>query len=147
MILYNKPPPLKKICDLLEQIHGEVEEAIPFEIPDILVFVDCSFKTSPRNFAGVQVGDPTMMYLCWDLGKQKTDRIRAILYHEFGHILDWIERTYRFDFIHSRDKKKLDSEQLADALAHAVCGVRINYDQDLVQTLKPGIWPRPKGLR
>jgi hypothetical protein len=37
-------------------------------------------------------------------------------------------------------------EQVADDIAERVTGQRISYDHDLVQTIGPGIWPRPLSI-
>jgi len=59
--------------------------------------------------------------------------IVAIVRHELGHASDV-------------DLGRPGSEQRADDIAEAVCGQRIRYDRDFIQTIGPGKYPRPRHL-
>lgn len=131
---------LRSIVDDTQKCFGE------YPLPPIIVRIDCFFRINPRNFAGVLVGDPTDMFLCEDLANQPLTRIRGILYHEMGHILQWIEKELT-------GRNKLDGrdfEQDCDHKIEAICGIKIFYDDDLVQMVGPrakGMRPRPRGLK
>lgn len=114
--------------------------------PYIQIVIRCDYRESPRHFAAVEVGNPTIMYLCPDLVEQPLPRIRGILYHEMGHILQWIERQVTG----KNERHGRDEEQDADHKIEGICGIRIFYDAQLVQLAGPGalgFWPRPRGLR
>lgn len=133
----------------LHQTFGQAESRCGFPLPTVNVFVDCSHAKSDRNFAGIVVGRPSELYLCADLLDQLPSRIRGVLWHEVGHVIDkfapgpW--RKYS-------GRSGLDEEQWTDVAAEHFCGVKIFYDEDLVQRVGPGHsrqWtrPRPRGLR
>ena len=113
--------------------------------PRIIVQIYCDYREQPRHFAAVVVGEPTILFLCPDLNDEPLPRIRGILYHEMGHVLQWLERK-----VTGRNERHgRDSEQDADHKVEGICGVRIVYDNDLVQCAGPGAegyWPRPRGL-
>jgi len=66
---------------------------------------------------------------CTDL-----DRIEGVLRHEFGH-------AALFHLNRARH-----GERDADSMGERLFGVPIYYDKDTVQTLAPGIRPRPAHL-
>jgi hypothetical protein len=143
------PPVLRKELQAIVKRVG----ALGIRLPPIIVTMDCSHARSARNYAGIVAsGRPIRLYLCEDLAEQPVSRVRGILWHEIGHVLDDLEvwaptsdcdpavATWR----------GLDSEQRADFLVCTVCGVRIFYDEGMVQRAGPGAkgeWPRPRGLR
>lgn len=117
-------------------------------LPEIVVVMDCSYAKSPRNFAAIGAGAPSCLHICPDLAVQPVTRIRGVLIHEMGHLLQWIFRRHRKELIPK--ELKLDHEQEADYLLQALCDLRLYYDRDMVQSTKPSshsTWPRPKGLR
>jgi len=88
----------------------------------------------PRDFAyACAVGDDVLIVVAPHFHKQSPDRIEAVLRHEFGHVLQ-IARGHGF------------TEREADLLAERVWGDRIYYDDEDVQTLVPGVAPRPRHL-
>jgi hypothetical protein len=132
----------REIQAVAEDVQSHLEQ---LRLPPIRVQIGCFFRTSPRNFAAVATGYPTELYICEDLNEQPMARIRGILYHEMGHILQWIEKylTGRND-LHGRD-----FEQDCDHKIESVCGVKILYDAELIQQSGPGAFgfrPRPRGL-
>lgn len=150
----NRPPvgavhpeliPLK----LMKEIRGAVDDVRANTqsdlFPYILVQIYCDYRETPRHFAAVVVDDPTILFLCPDLDDEPLSRIRGILYHEMGHILQWMERK-----VTGRNERHgRDEEQDADHKVEGVCGIKIYYDEDLVQCAGPGAhgyWPRPRGL-
>jgi hypothetical protein len=139
----------REFLPYLFQTFGKGEERCGFPLPTVNVFSDCSHAMSDRNFAGIVVGRPSELFLCDDLLDQPVSRIRGVLWHELGHVIDkfapgpW--RKYS-------GCKGLDEEQWTDAAVETFCGVKIYYDEDLVQRVGPGhshSWtrPRPRGLR
>ena len=84
------------------------------------------------------------------LAREPADRQEAILRHEMGHVVD---------FLYSRDDVAARlalpegwrawparPEKYADAVAEAIFGDRILYDDASIQTLRVGTWPRPGHL-
>jgi hypothetical protein len=134
-------------------------DAITEDMPDVVVTTSCAHAVSKRNFAAVSpLSDPVQLYLCADLTHQPITRIRGILWHEAGHVI--LERTRRafrqlLGVFPLEDDPKhplygLDEEQKTDAIVQLTCGVKIYYDDDLVQRAGPGargIRPRPAGLK
>lgn len=147
------------LADELDEIVDRAEHALQAWVgvwsrqqllPDIEVRIDCSHALSDRNFAAVEVGDPAKLYLCEDLALQPVTRIRGILWHEVGHILDWLDLHGGLPLAASSYTRGMDEEQRADRLVDLVCKMRIYYDSDLVQRAGPGARgtsPRPSGLR
>lgn len=137
-----------KLADEAQAIFTEAEERSGAIMPSVLVYSDCSHAMSPRNFAGIIVGKPAKLHLCDDLAEQPLTRIRGILWHEAGHLLDWMagRRWRRY-----KDNSGLDSEQRTDHAVEVFCGERIYYDEDMVQRVgrkqRGWISPRPEGLR
>jgi hypothetical protein len=139
----------RELLPYLFDTFGQAEKRCRFQLPTVVVYSGCWHAKSARNFAGIRVGSPTELHLCADLAEQPPTRIRGILWHEVGHVIDefapkgWRRRT------HIRGP---DSEQWADIAVETYCRVKIFYDEDLVQRVGPGYsrsWthPRPKGLR
>lgn len=72
------------------------------------------------------------------------DRQDAIIRHEIGHIIDFaVPPDVLFGWLPSITETP---ERRADDLASWLWGDRIFYDNDDVQTLRPGISPRPERL-
>jgi len=138
------PPHLaREIRTIVDDVRINLQNDI---FPTILIQIYCDYRETPRHFAAIEAGDPTVMFLCPDLADEPPTRIRGILYHEMGHVLQWLERSITGrNELHGRD-----TEQDADHKVEGVCGIRIYYDEDLVQCAGPGAhgyWPRPRGLR
>ena len=68
------------------------------------------------------------------LEAQSDDRIKAILAHELGHAVYMVNGC------------DLHNERDTDRMAEALFGVEVAYDNEDVQTLKPGRRPRPSHL-
>jgi len=131
----------------LRAIVEHAQNSFPeYPLPTIVVRVGCFFRTSPRNFAAVAAGDPSELHICEDLEEQPLARIRGILYHEMGHIFQWIERDLTG---HNRLRGR-DYEQDCDHKIEKLCGIKILYDAELIQQTGPGAFgfrPRPRGLK
>jgi hypothetical protein len=145
----DTPPVLRKE---LRAIIGKVG-ALGIRLPPIVVRTDCSHARTARNYAAIMADTrPVELYLCEDLAEQPITRVRGILWHEVGHVLDelniWSPTWDCTAAVASWQGS--DSEQRADFLVAHCCGVCIYYDDDLVQRAGPGArgtWPRPRGLR
>jgi hypothetical protein len=61
------------------------------------------------------------------------DNIVALIDHELGHVAD-------------PTPSRPGAEQRADDLAEQATGHRISYDSDMIETLAPGLYPRPPWL-
>lgn len=129
----------------LQQIAKKVEAGLDFPLPPIVIRMDCSFAEKPRHFAAQEGIAPPTIYLCPDLADQPITRIRGILYHEFGHIIQGLEKMFKGRV----DTENRDYEQDCDWKIEEVTGVKIYYDDDLLQRAGPGARgkKRPKGLR
>lgn len=138
-----QPKVLKEIKTIAEDVQGCLER---LRLPPIVVRTGCFFRTSPRNYAAVEVGYPTDLYVCEDIDEQPMVRIRGILYHEMGHILQWMEK-----FLTGKNEfSGRDYEQDCDHKIESICGIKIFYDADLIQQAGPGAFgfrPRPRGLK
>jgi hypothetical protein len=75
-------------------------------------------------------------------------RADGVLRHELGHVLDMLIPPVELDVWASRRGILLPKtpERRADAVAQAVWGTPIHYDQDLVQSTRHGTYPRPRHL-
>jgi len=131
----------KNLLNELDEIGRKVEASLDFLLPPIIIRMDCSFARKPRHFAAQE---RTTIYLCPDLADQPITRIRGILYHEFGHILQRIEKAIT-GTVELGDR---DYEQDCDYKIEEATGVRIYYDDELLQRAGPGARgkPRPRGL-
>ena len=132
----------------LQTIADDVEDCLEVvKIPPIVVRMDCDFATSERHFAGVITDNVVIMYLCPDLATQPISRIRGILYHEMGHILQFIESQLKGKV----EQEDRDYEQDCDYKVCITCGINIYYDQDMIQRVgewdKQWLLSRPKGLK
>ena len=132
----------KNIRKELFRIAKEVEAGLDFPLPPIIIRMDCSFAIKSRHFAA-QEGTSTI-YLCPDLADQPITRIRGILYHEFGHIIQKLEKLLSG----CTELDDRDYEQDCDYKIEMATGVRIYYDDELLQRAGPGARgkKRPKGL-
>jgi hypothetical protein len=77
------------------------------------------------------------------------DRQEAILRHELGHAVDAFYATAtirRRLWLDGRRDWQATPERLADAIAFGLWDEPIRYDDDDVQTLGPGVSPRPRRL-
>lgn len=90
-----------------------------------------------RNYAMcVQArGGAISVIIAPKMANETNARIRALLQHELAHAVYYAQREYNH------------TERETDRLAEWLFRSRISYDpRDLVQTLEPGIRPRPKLL-
>lgn len=145
VVFDEKTPPLLR--RELQTIANEVEYCLGVvKIPPIVVRMDCDFATSKRHFAGVITDNVVVMHLCPDLADQPISRIRGIIYHEMGHILQFIESQLKGKV----EQGNRDYEQDCDYKVEMVCGIKLYYDRDMVQRFgkKQDDWKskRPKGL-
>lgn len=92
---------------------------------------------SDRQYAYCMDGDPIVVAFAPKAEELPLNRLRGLMRHEFGHALE-----YRFGVkeLEKRLKKKLppEVERRADAIAEAVWGERIEYDERDVQCVGHG---------
>jgi len=105
-------------------------------VPVVLVFNGkCSGHCVYRDFALTDwpmLGPAKIIFYERALSLPRKNLI-ALIRHELGHVYD--------PMVDSRG-----SEQRADDIAEYVTGVAIQYDQDDVQTISRGKYPRPDKL-
>jgi hypothetical protein len=139
----DKVPPI--LGRELRVISEEVQEGLGLPLPPISIRMTCFFATKPRHFAAQEGFRPAIIYLCPDLADEPITRIRGILYHEFGHLL----QNYEKAITGVVDQGGRDYEQDCDHKVEAVTGIRIYYDSERLQRAGPGARgrrPRPRGL-
>lgn len=80
--------------------------------------------------------------------RAQPDRIDGIVQHELGHVVDLTTPKATLDRWALSQGIQLPSteERRADALAQAIWGKPIRYDDDLVQSTHRGTFPRPVHL-
>lgn len=94
-------------------------------------------------------GDRCHVLLAPKLREQTVERIEGIIRHELGHVFDFMFDADTLDvWARQRAGKVLSrtAERRADDIAAAIWGWGISYDDDQVQTLGIGQWPRPEAL-
>lgn len=100
--------------------------------------------SSPRGFATTTYYGGSRVHLKFakkSLELPKTN-LDGILRHELGHVVDLIVPASQL----SSWELPETVERRADAIAAAIWGQPIYYDDLLVQTTQPGAFPRPEGL-
>lgn len=87
-----------------------------------------------RAFAYCTMTLPPVVVIAPDFDRQPFDRAAALLAHELAHayLVSCGDTTH--------------TERQCDATAKRLFGVTIRYDRDDVQTLGPGVTPRPARL-
>lgn len=123
-------------------------------VPPVDVEVTSKVRLKPRHFADIDVNDdPILIRIHPDLETGPITRLRGVLAHEAGHLLDLVvleEGPFRRICRELGYRYTKDEELRADILAEWATGWRIYYGPDLVQragTGARGISPRPSGLR
>jgi len=135
-----------------ESIYGQVEAMFPGS-PEVLIEVTPEVREKPRHFADVELSHPVVLRLHPELVTGKVSRLRGVLAHEAGHILDLgllSDQGFQRVCESLRVPYSTDEERRADILAEWLTGWVIYYDEDLVQCAGPGargMTPRPHHLR
>ena len=145
-IVFDEAAP-RLLREELQSIADHVEDSLEvIKLPPIVVRTDCSFATSKRHFAGVITGNVVVMYVCPDLANQPISLIRGVLYHEMGHVLQFIEKQLKG----KNEMGDRDYEQDCDYKVEMTCGIKIYYDKSMVQRVgkkkKTWLMKRPRGL-
>jgi len=139
---YAIPPTLKR--EIASAIARVRESGVA--LPLIVIHVNCFFATKPRHFAAQEGTNPCNIYFCPDLEDEPLTRIRGIIYHELGHMLQRLEKKRSGRYL----TESRDFEQDADYKIEQATGIKIYYDEDLIQRAGPGARgtrPRPRGLK
>lgn len=113
-------------------------------------FADTDMLRVPRRYAST-IGDGGNVCRVQFPQKALTasfDRMDAVIRHELGHVVDIILFQPDLEGWALAHGVWLPStpERKADALAALLWGQTIYYDNELIQTLLPGIHPRPESL-
>lgn len=121
--------------------------------PEVEVEITSDVREKPRHFADVELSRPVVLRLHPELISGNITRLRGVLAHEAGHILDLSlmgDQEFRAVCRRLGYPYTTDRERRADILAEWVTGWTIYYDGDLVQRAGPGArgtTPRPTRLR
>lgn len=103
-------------------------------------FGESNHFLAPRGFAAlVYDGSRFHLKLSTKLVGQDQHRVDAILRHEIGHIIDFAQ-------IELPPGLPTTPERRADAIAEFIWKDTIFYDDEMVQSLSFGIFPRPEAL-
>lgn len=80
--------------------------------------------------------------------KCQVHRADGLIRHEIGHIIDFLIPAPNLDVWASVHGVRLPdtAERRADAIALAIWGEPIRYDEDTVQSTRVGVSPRPEHL-
>jgi hypothetical protein len=101
-----------------------------------------------RNYAYCADMAPIRIVVAPKIVSDSTDRIEAVLRHEFGHAVDFAAGEKEITRLAARMGYPMPTtpERRADEIAFLVWGDRIRYDTDTVQSLCRGVSPRPAYL-
>ena len=126
---------MKRACEAFERLHGRVCALVGDRFStDLALGPDAHFP-EPRNMAyTLQRDDGSLcIVVSRKLCNGPDHRLEGVLRHEFGHaVFMWCGKPH--------------GERDADTLAEQMFGDPIYYDKATVQTLRPGVRPRPKHL-
>jgi hypothetical protein len=107
------------------------------------------FRTSRGYAVAISNGDDTYrLRLARKILDAPRHRVEGLLRHELGHMVDYVVPRKHLDAwgrSHSVPLAATD-ERRADDIARAVWGEPIRYDDDLVQSIRHGVSPRPEHL-
>jgi len=100
---------------------------------------------SERQFGYCKDGDPIVIAFAAKIEKLPVENIRGLMAHEFGHALDYRYGNKLGSMLGVRLPDGV--ERRADAIAKAVFGETIKYDERLIQCVDcKGTSPRPRRL-
>lgn len=111
-------------------VFDELRVHVPFEVT--LHRGRASEFPEKRNMA--YCTSELRIYCAPKMERARLDQIQGVLMHEFGH-------AFAFGCGHM-DHKERDADKIAELLF----GCRIYYDDDLIQSTRYGLYPRPKHL-
>lgn len=124
---------LRRVRAIFARLRAEVRGADPdFDV--VLDVDDAAGEPCCRQFAYCESVTPARIAVAAKLETENDARIEGILRHEFGHAVLFFAGRLRH------------TEREADAAAERLWGDPIRYDTDDVQTLGPGVSPRPAHL-
>lgn len=106
--------------------------------------------SSARGYATTIVKSRSDFYLNFSdkVNAAPLERLDALVRHELGHVVDYATDRAALGVWASKRGVRLSetTERRADDICEALWGVPIFYDKDDVQTLRPGVSPRPARL-
>jgi hypothetical protein len=126
----------RDVCDRVGEIDVELRIGREVEFPLV------------RNCAYCMATDPIRIVLAPKMADASADRIEAVLRHEFGHAIDFAAGERAITDLASRLRYPMPTtpERRADEIALLVWGKPIRYDNDTVQSICRGVYPRPAYL-
>jgi hypothetical protein len=155
-ISFYKERPLKfnrgrpgRLEEVFDETFDVVEEQFP-NVGTIELHEDEAAGTdngagSERQFAYCQDGDPIIIAFAPKSDGLPDSHLRGLMRHEFGHALEYRFGVRALEEVLGKLPKKV--ERRADAIAEAVFGEPIEYDERCVQCVGVGgKRPRPKHL-
>jgi hypothetical protein len=106
--------------------------------------------SSARGYATTIVKSRSDFYLNFSdkVTAASPERLDALVRHELGHVVDFASDAKVLDAWAAARGVRLarTPERRADTICEAVWGAPIFYDKEDVQTLRPGVSPRPARL-
>jgi hypothetical protein len=134
-------------------LHGDVQDAFGEDFSAPLHLGEPALYPAKRNmafcaFGAGDNGDQIIIFIAPKLFKGPPERIEAILRHELAHAVEFhlgepeLRKWARAEG-HSLPR---GGERRADRVAEILWGDPIFYDTETVQTLSPGVRPRPAHL-
>ena len=122
---------IAEIEHIFETLRLQVEDVLDCHFPVKCVIDHKKRYPKNRNYA-MTSGD--IVFLSPKIFKADENRVQALLRHELGHAV--LMQAGLHDH----------TETQVDALAEALFGDRIYYDEEDIQTLALGKYPRPNHL-
>lgn len=139
-------------ADLARLCWRRVDDAAAV-VRDFDAVVEITFDRSKfpaaRDFAYCVDGAPPRVVLSDKLAEEPPDVQDAVVRHELGHAVDFLLGTRKCNAalrVLGVNTRGLGPERRADEVARMVWGQTIRYDLRDVQTLGPGVYPRPTRL-
>ncbi len=116
---------------VFESLRREIEQVLSCHF-----YVSCiiDYKNKYPRARDYAMTDGFIVYLSPKILKAELPRVHGLLRHELGHAVLMQAGLHEH------------TERQVDQLAEALFGDIIYYDEDDIQTIIPGITPRPKHL-
>lgn len=144
-----KPNRASKVDRVFDEVFDVVADEFP-DFGDVELYEDNAAGAdngagAERQFAYCKDGDPMIIAFAPKAETLPLNRLRGLMRHEFGHALEYRYGVKELEQRFGTLPKGIEAR--ADAIAEAVWGDTIVYDDDLVQCVGvDGISPRPRHL-
>lgn len=133
---------VRRVAAIFARLRDDVAQLFP-RVDQIVLVQTTRAGTSGRAFAYYDY-EQQVMGVAPRLERQSPRRIEAVLRHELGHAVDSLYSRGHIERL--LGPVASTPERMADDIAAQLWGEPIRYDADLVQTLGPGVSPRPARL-